>query len=88
MHLATTTPPVGGTNKLDDGDRVRAGIFLPALVSVTTGGMGREVTIFYHRLGDLLAHRNTLTYSNILVVACLDLQYIINGNIGKRRVFL
>ena len=50
------------------GDRIRyveAASFTP-LVFSTTGGMGREATIFYSRLADLLSRKDNLPYSQFL----------------------
>ena len=55
-------------NKREYGDRVREieqASFTP-LVFATTGGMGREASIFYRRLADLLSHRNNVTYNTTL----------------------
>ena len=54
--------------KREYGDRVREieqASFTP-LVFATTGGMGREASIFYRRLADLLSHRNNVTYNTTL----------------------
>ena len=50
--------------KREYGDRVREveyASFTP-LIFATTGGMGKEATIFYHRLADLLSHKSKVTY--------------------------
>ena len=36
------------------------------LVFATTGGMGREASVFYRRLADLLSRKSNLTYSTTL----------------------
>ena len=54
--------------KREYGDRVREvelASFTP-LVFATTGGMGREATIFYRRLADLLSRKSTVAYSTTL----------------------
>ena len=54
--------------KREYGDRVREieqASFTPR-VFATTGGMGREASIFYRRLADLLSHRNNVTYNTTL----------------------
>lgn len=48
--------------KREYGDRARG-----LLVFATTGGFGREVTVFYCQLADLLFHKNNVTYRTILV---------------------
>ena len=56
------------TKKREYGDRVREvelASFTP-LVFSTTGGMGKEATVFYRRLADLLAHKHGWTYSTTL----------------------
>ena len=54
--------------KREYGDRVREvekASFTP-LVFATTGGMGKEATVFYRRLADLLSRRNNMPYSTTL----------------------
>ena len=54
--------------KREYGDRVREvekASFTP-LVFATTGGMGKEATVFYRRLADLLSRRNNVVYSTTL----------------------
>ena len=54
--------------KREYGDCVREvekASFTP-LVFVTTGGMGKEATVFYRRLADLLSRRNNMPYSTTL----------------------
>ena len=62
--------------KREYGDRVREVelVSFTPLVFATTGGMGREATIFYRRLADLLSRKNTVTYSTTLG---LDQKHII-----------
>ena len=52
------------TKKREYGDRIREvenGSFTP-LVFATTGGMGREATLFYKRLADQISKKNNTTY--------------------------
>ena len=54
--------------KREYGDRVREikyASFTP-LIFATTGGIGREATIFYRRLADLLSHKNNVPYDTML----------------------
>ena len=54
--------------KREYGDGVREiehASFTP-LIFATTGGMGREATIFYCRLADLLSHKNNVPYDTML----------------------
>ena len=54
--------------KQEYGDRVRSvesASFTP-LVFSTFGGLGREATIFYSRLANLLAVRHNIQYSQLL----------------------
>ena len=56
-------------NKRECGDCVREvkkASFTP-LVFATTGGMGKEATVFYCRLADLLSCKNNVIYSTTLV---------------------
>ena len=53
------------TKKREYGDRIREvenGSFTP-LVFATTGGMGREATLFYKRLADQISKKNNTTYA-------------------------
>ena len=52
------------TKKREYGDRIREvenGSFTP-LVFATTGGMGREATLFYKRLADQISKKSNTTY--------------------------
>ena len=66
------------------GDKVREielALFTPLDFS-TTGGMGKEVTVFYHRLADLLASKHGWTY--ILIAspqACIITSWDISYNL-------
>ena len=54
--------------KREYGDHVREvekASFTP-LVFATTGAMGREATVFYRRLADLLSHKSNMIYATIL----------------------
>ena len=54
--------------KREYGDCVREvekASFTP-LVFETTGGMGREATVFYRRLADLLSHKSNMIYGTTL----------------------
>ena len=45
------------------------------LVFATTGGMGKEATVFYHQLADLLSHRNNVIYSTTLAMMRCTLSF-------------
>ena len=51
--------------KREYGDRIREveKVSFTPLVFATTGGMGKEATVFYCRLADLLSRRNNVIYS-------------------------
>ena len=54
--------------KREYGDRVRTvecGSFTPLVFSLF-GGLGKEATIFYDRLADLLAHKHGTSYNRML----------------------
>ena len=56
------------TKKREYGDRIREvenGSFTP-LVFATTGGMGREATLFYKRLADQISEKRNTTYSKTM----------------------
>ena len=63
--------------KREYGDRVREvelASFTP-LVFSTTGGMGREVTVFYWWLANLLADKQGWTYGTTISWVCCVLTY-------------
>ena len=56
------------TKKREYGDRIREvenGSFTP-LVFATTGGMGREATLFYKHLADQISEKRNTTYSKTM----------------------
>ena len=58
---------IGAMSRREYDDRVREvekASFIPS-VFATPGGMGKEATVFYHRLANLLSCRNNVMYGTI-----------------------
>jgi len=63
--------------KREYGDRVRSvehGSFTP-LVFSTLGGLGREATVFYSRLADLLSKKQSTPYTKTLSLLCCSISF-------------
>ena len=73
--IATCNRLLGTTAmKREYGDRIREvenGSFTP-LVFATTGGMGREATLFYKRLADQISEKRNTIYSKTMAwIKCM-----------------
>ena len=63
--------------KWEYGDRVRSvehGSFTPLVLS-TFGGLGREATVFYSRLADLLSKKHSTPYTKTLSLLCCSISF-------------